>query len=113
MKVFIWGTGEIATKYMKNDEIQRDLEGFIQIKRDKEIFLGKPVYTPDEISKMDYDLIFVLILGENDEISNVAEATHIDKDKIIYIEYNYWYDGTKASFFNNPPRNCYWTKHSR
>ena len=62
MKIFIWGTGDVSTRYFLSGELNtEDILGFIESKKSKEVFFGKKVFSPKEAAEQDYDFILVML----------------------------------------------------
>ena len=70
MKLYIWGTGRLVGKVVGRYIDIEDVEAFIDNNANKKEYMGKRVYTPDKVAKMEYDAICVAnlfsILSEND-----------------------------------------------
>ena len=96
MKVYIWGTGTIASEYLKMEEIERDnILGFIETERSKSVFMDKKVYEPSEIAKKkDYDYILVCVYYYGKSIYNICKNLNIDTNKLVLIDNWEWSDGT-------------------
>lgn len=106
MKVYIWGTGAIASDYIKRQEIaQDDILGYIESKRTKNIFFDKKVYEPQEIAEgKDYDYILVCVKNAGREVYKLCKATHIDISKLILVDNWEWMDG--SSMEKLPTKCC-------
>ncbi len=96
MKVFIWGTGNIALRYLQQGEVKaEDIIGFIETQKSKDIFYGKKVYEPNEIAKMHtYDYIIVCLYYYSREIYDICLKLDIDVDKLILADAWEWIDGS-------------------
>lgn len=95
MKIYIWGTGKVASEYLDTNEIcNENLVGFIETKRTKDFFIGRKVYEPDEMKNNQYDFIFVLIYGYREQIKKIAEQYGIDLSKMVFLDTLSWNDGT-------------------
>ena len=106
VKVYIWGTGAIATDYIKKQEIaSEDILGYIESKKSKEIFAGKIVYEPEEIVKKgdDYDYILVCIKHGGKEVFQLCNTLGININKLILIDNWEWIDG---SSLEKVPKKC-------
>ena len=101
MKVYIWGTGMLASDYIKKGEIAPDdILGYIERKRTKDIFAGKRVYEPQEIvGREEYDYILVCVKNMGREICNLCEEVHIDRKKIILVDNWEWIDGSPITSY--------------
>lgn len=102
MRIYIWGTGDNASDYLKRNELNvDDIVGFIESKKTKESFCGKKVYEPNEIDD-NFDYIFVCVNYYGREILNTCKALNIDTNKIIMADNWEWSDGSPMStpFFN-------------
>ena len=89
MKLYIWGTGKIASEYIQCGEIDKDsVIGFIETKKTKDVFWDKAVYEPQEIVDVEYDYIIVCVCGFEQEIYQIAKAVGFDINKFIFL--NNW-----------------------
>jgi len=79
-QIYIWGTANLAKK-VANNMSDDNLIGFIETKKQKDVFLGKKVYQYDEIVK-DYDAIIIANHYAN-EIYNLASEKNMCMDKFI------------------------------
>lgn len=105
MKVFIWGTGAMASDYLSKQEItDEDLLGFIETRKTKDYFEGKKVFEPQEIAKLDsYDYILVCIKNVGREIYQLCKEMEIDVDKLILMDNWEWING---NLFHEVPSKC-------
>lgn len=93
--VYIWGTGKVAAEYLDMGELRPErVLGFIESRRSKETFWGKPVYEPGEVAGRDFDYILVCLRGFSDEICRTAEAWGLPVDRMIFVEGFLGPDGT-------------------
>ena len=98
MNIYIWGTGKIASRYLKTNELKmEDIKGFIETKRTKNEFCNKKVYEPCDMSSKEYDWIFVCVRGFCEEIYTIAEKVNLDVSKMIFIDNWQWLDGAAIS----------------
>lgn len=105
MKLYIWGTGNVAKKYYNKGEISReDLKGFIVSKPSERTYDGIRIYSPDEIAGMEYDYILVCIYYETKNIMDLCEQYGIDLSKVLFIDCCEWPDG---SSMKQLPNQCY------
>lgn len=94
MKVYIWGTGKIASMYLNTKEFNEEwIIGFVETHRSKEEFRGKRVFEPSEITGTAYDKILVLANSISKSVLEVCKQNGIDEDKLWFIDDNCWYDG--------------------
>lgn len=94
MKLYIWGTGKIASEYLQYGEIkQEDLLGFVETKKSKNEFWNKPVFTPQEIADTDYDYIIVCVYACEHEIYEVCKKNDVKTEKLILINNWEWING--------------------
>ena len=85
MKIYIWGTGKIATQYMACNEIPNEnLCGIIETQKSKNIFCNKPVLTPDDVVDKEYDYIIVCVYDYANEIFDLCNHIGLDKIKLYY-----------------------------
>ena len=96
MQIFIWGTGKVAARYLAEGEIESDsIIGFIETKKNKDVYMGKNVYEPSEIAqRKDYDYIIACVLYYGREIYDMCVSLGIDTDKLILIDNWEWSDGS-------------------
>lgn len=97
MKLFIWGIGKIATRYMKENELRDDLQGFIQSEKMQNSFLGKKVFSPEEMINENYDAIIVLIANAYEEIRLIAKNAGLDINRFVFLDATFYFDGTNAN----------------
>ena len=90
MKVYIWGTGTMASEYVKKQEISfNDILGFIESSRTKDTFVGKKVYESQEIAKVNnYDYILVCVRQASKDIYQLCIDRGIDTNKLILMWMN-------------------------
>ena len=95
MRIFIWGTGKAATRYLAQGEIElENIIGFIETKKSKVVYMGKNVYEPSEIAQRnDYDYIIACVLYYGREIYDMCVSLGIDTSKLILIDNWEWSDG--------------------
>lgn len=107
MKIYIWGTGKIATQYMACNEIPNEnLCGFIETQKSKNIFCNKPVLTPDDVVDKEYDYIIVCVYDYANEIFDLCNHIGLDKNKIILLKNWMWNNGESISSLTPPTRCC-------
>ena len=87
MKLYIWGTGRLVGKVVGRSIDIEDVEAFIDNNANKKEYMGKPVYTPDEVVKMEYDAICVANLFSR-EIYAQCQKLGIDLDRVIFLYNN-------------------------
>jgi len=92
MKVYIWGTGDLAEDYLRKQEIAAEsILGFIETVKSKDMFFGKRVYKPDEIIGNDnYDYILVCVWNAGREICQVCQKVGINIDRLILVDNWEW-----------------------
>lgn len=105
MRVYIWGTGQIASNYLKQNELSKDaIIGFIETQKSKDSFIGKRVYEPYEAAKLnDYDYILVCVNYYGREILDVCKEVGINTNKVILIDNWEWID---SSTMKKPLQAC-------
>lgn len=81
-RLLIWGTGNLAIKFMKNG-YNGEIMGFIETVKTKLEFMGKPVYGSNEIPEL-YDYIIVANSYVN-EIYTLCIKQKIDVSKMIFL----------------------------
>lgn len=87
MKLYIWGTGRLVGKVVGRSIDIEDVEAFIDNNANKKEYMGKPVYTPDEVAKMEYDAICVANLFSK-EIYAQCQKLGIDLNRVIFLYNN-------------------------
>lgn len=97
MKIYIWGTGRIARRYLKREEISMsDIVGFIETEPNRKEFLGKPVVNPSLIVGKEYDWIIVCAYGVGREVYELARKLKLDINKMIFVDNWTWQNGTNT-----------------
>lgn len=96
MRIFIWGTGNVATRYLAQGEIEaKNILGFIETSKNKDFFRDKKVYAPREVAQRhDYDYILVCIFYYSREIYDLCKSIGIDTNKLIFADNWEWSNGT-------------------
>lgn len=80
MKVYIWGTGELA-KICKEDMLPEiEIAGFVESHPKTSDFLGEPVISGKELESKDYD--YVILANSHGE--EIKEQYSLKENKIIY-----------------------------
>lgn len=82
LKLLIWGTGNLAKKFIDNG-YNGEILGFIETNKRQSIFEGKFVYSSNEIPK-EYDYIIVANSYVN-EIYDLCRKSDIDISKLIFL----------------------------
>ncbi|MCI8392282.1 MAG: DUF268 domain-containing protein [Roseburia sp.] len=87
MKIWVWGTGEIAERVMK-DGLGREIEGFIETEKSKDSFCGYPVISAKEIPQ-EFD--FILVANRfGDQIHEWCVAAGFEMQKILFLVRGRW-----------------------
>lgn len=96
MKVYIWGTGKVASRYLKQNELdEKDILGFIETKKSKSSFKGKKVYEPSEVvCRDDYDYILVCVYYYGRQIYDICRKLGMNTDKLLLVDNWEWIDGS-------------------
>lgn len=84
MKLLIWGTGRLTGQVVGRYVMPEDVEAFIDNSRDKEEYMGKSVYAPEDVLEMEYDAILVATLFCK-EIYTQCRELGIDLTKVIFL----------------------------
>lgn len=86
-KILIWGVGGMALGLSKCfDQNAAKIIGYIDIdkgKKEKNLLGESRVVTPDSISELDYDFIFISSIAHQKEIFEYALSLGIDREKIV------------------------------
>lgn len=107
MRVYIWGTGYIAKKYLAMNELKREeIIGFIQSKKTENEFFHKRIFEPYEIKNTSYDYIIVCVFNACREIYEKCVELKLPQEKII------WTDNRELnnSFFAKNTSTSIWQK---
>lgn len=81
-KLLIWGTGNLAEKFLKN-KYNGDIIGFIETNKSMTSYMDKPVYDSREIPK-EYDYI-IIANSHATEIYDWCLQLKIDVSKLIFL----------------------------
>lgn len=81
MNIWIWGTGQIAQQVYENG--LKEISGFIETKKTKEMFFNKPVVSAEEIPT-DADWI-VVATRYTDEIFDYCMSLQLDIKRIVFL----------------------------
>ena len=89
LTIYIWGTGRLVGKvlgvYLTIDQVA----GFIDNNHNIKEYMGKPVYTPEQAAKLDYDAIIVEnMTGLANAIINEAEKKSSRSRYFFHIHNN-------------------------
>lgn len=87
MKIYMWGTGRLAGKVIGKYIDADAIEGFVDNAREKEIYMGKKVISPQELRDTEYDAILVANLFSI-EIYNQCVDLEIDLNRVIFLYQN-------------------------
>jgi hypothetical protein len=82
-KLIIWGTGNLAKLFIKNN-YNGEIVGFIETNKSKDEYMGKPIYSANEITSDIYDYIIVAN-SYAAEIFNVCLDLGIELSKVIFL----------------------------
>lgn len=80
IKIYIWGTGELAKLCFKNVFPEIEVLGFVESVPTKNKFLGKKIISGEQVCKEKYDYI-ILANSHEDEIIN---SYTLNVEKIIF-----------------------------
>lgn len=80
-RVLIWGTGQLSWQPGK-EFCTEEIIGYIDTNKKNNLFAKKPVYTPEEISNLNYDAIIVSTMYAK-EIYDECTKYGIDRKKLI------------------------------
>lgn len=81
-ELLIWGTGNIAKKMLKNG-FGATVVGYIQSNKTDDTFMGKTIYSPDNIN-ISYDYIVVANIFA-DEIYETCIENNLDIKRIVFF----------------------------
>lgn len=87
-KIFIWGTGSIATNLMKGVNLEKGvIVGYVESKKNQSYYNSLPIIEPNEINAQEYDIVFVAS-SYTYEIMNICSELKVDLDKFIFLRHN-------------------------
>lgn len=102
MKIYIWGTGEIAEKYLSYCEIAEEcILGFIESKKSKDVYRNKKVFAPEEIVNTEYDYILICIYNKSDEVLGLCKKIELPIDKIIFADNHIGIDAAEVLLYDS------------
>lgn len=84
MKLLVWGTGDLAEKFLDGGYKDENVVGFIETTKSKDIFMEKPVYSSHEIPNLEYDYIIVAN-SYGIEIYSLCIKQDIDISRLIFL----------------------------
>lgn len=91
-KVLIWGIGQMATKLIEK-KLNAEIIGFIQTKKNEELFMGYKIYELSNIPPCDY--IFVANTY-SDQIYEKLVENNISLDNVVFL-----YKGKNTAYRSN------------
>ena len=83
-KVYIWGTGRIAGNIIGSDIKLESITAFIDNDINKQLFMGKKVFRPEEMLSIQYDAILIAVL-DDEQIMKQCISLHFEMDKVIEL----------------------------
>lgn len=84
MTIYIWGCGRLTGKILGRYIALEDVEGFIDNNITIKEYMGKKVFTPNEIVGREYDAIIVANLYSR-EIYEQCRSMNYDLKKMIFV----------------------------
>jgi len=84
MKLYIWGTGRLAGKVVGRYIYLKQIQAFVDNDKNKRGYMGKPVITPEELAKLEYDAVLVANLFCK-EIYAQCQKLGIELRKVIFL----------------------------
>lgn len=104
INVYIWGIGQKAEEYLSKNEItNKQLLGFIQSRKTKELFCDKKVFEPQEVILGEQDYILVCVMFSTRQICSLCKKCNIPLEKVIFLDNLEWLDQSPAKEI---PRSC-------
>lgn len=83
-RLLVWGTGKFAKKFIY-DQYNGEIIGFIETDKEKDTFMGKQVYSSNEIPE-DYKYDYIIIANSYvTEIYKTCLELKIDMGKVIFL----------------------------
>lgn len=87
-KIFIWGTGSIATNFIKGVNREKAvIMGYVESRKKQSYFNLLPVIEPIELNTQEYDIVFVAS-SYTHEIMQICRELKINLDKFIFLRHN-------------------------
>lgn len=88
MKLLIWGTGKLATNYMRYEYFcAHEIIGFVDTFKKIDSFMGYPVYRPEQIGTLAVDYVVVCVRNSNEEILSSCIKERMELAKVFFINY--------------------------
>lgn len=104
MKILIWGTGKLATRYMEFDYFGgHEIVAFVDSYKKDSQFMGYKVYSPEDIGTLVYDCLIVCVAKENDTILEKCIAERIDLKKVFFAVKNLDFKNVNKSYVGKLP----------
>lgn len=82
VKLLIWGTGNLAKKFINNG-YKGELLGFVETNKSSDIYMGKPIYGAYQLPD-DYDYI-IIANSYVSEIFKLCLQIGIDRSKLVFL----------------------------
>lgn len=96
-KVYIWGTGRLASIALGERIKEETVMGFIDNNAAKKSFRGKTVFQPDDMLNKEYDAIIVINLYSK-EIYEQSKALGLDLRKMIFLHNSFMAQDLNANY---------------
>jgi len=85
MKILIWGTGHWAESFLLMSGVEEErIVGYVESRKSKEIYRGKPVYASDEVKGLDFDVI-IIANSFVEEVMEEIERQGIESEKVVFL----------------------------
>ena len=87
MNIYVYGTGCGAGELIDSALPVKQVTAFVDSRPASDSFLGRPVISPEELAKRDYDLVIVTSRAADAIAARCAELG-IDGDKLLFLKNN-------------------------
>ncbi len=104
MKILIWGTGKLSVRYMKLDYFYgHEIIAFVDSYKKNSQFMGYKIYSPEDISALEYDYLVVCVAKENSMILEKCIGEGINLKKVFFAVRNLDLKGVNQSYVEKLP----------
>lgn len=87
MEIYVWGTGRLVGKVIGEIIEENRIRGFIDNNRSKKMFMGKRVFSPEEMVSNAWDAILVITIYSQEIYAQCIEL-QLNLNKIIFVYNN-------------------------
>lgn len=102
MKSLVWGTGTLVKNFIRYKYLNiQDIIGFVDSYRKVDRFLELPVFSPEDITGIEYDRLLICVLRDNRSILEKCRSLGLDEEKIFFVHNLSCYEGVNENKFNS------------